>query len=191
MDSQGIVSLAELLPHLIGFRTVIVTGPQRSGTTIATEIIAAELGVEAIREETFREDNLLRFASCVAAPRRAIIQAPALSSIVHLIKQRDIAVVFMFRDIEAIIRSEGRICWTSKYECYEKAKYLRSSDQRPIAEIKYAMWKETQCAMLGRRAFTLAYDSLQSHKLWVPPDRRTRFGPRQTRDDEPMDAENQ
>lgn len=33
-----------------GLRRVLVTGPHRSGTTIASEIIAAELGLSAIRE---------------------------------------------------------------------------------------------------------------------------------------------
>lgn len=35
---------------ITGIRKVLVTGPHRSGTTIASEIIASELGLPAIRE---------------------------------------------------------------------------------------------------------------------------------------------
>ncbi len=176
------LAISKLLPRLGEFRKVIVTGPQRSGTTVAAEIIGAELGIDVVREETFREDNLLRFAQCLAAPGQAIIQAPALSSLVHLINNQDIAVVFMFRDIASIRRSEMRIDWSAGHEGYEKAKYLCGDDPRPIAEIKYSAWNNGQCTLLGRRAFSLAYDSLKDHYLWVPPDRRANFGPRQTRD---------
>jgi hypothetical protein len=177
-------TIAELLPRLASFGKVVVTGPQRSGTTIAAEIIGAELGIRIVREETFREDDLVRFAQCLADPARSVIQAPALSSVVHLIKDEDIAVIFMVRDTASIQRSELRINWQTRHEAYEKAKYLRRTDPRPISEIKYAAWEE-QSLMLGNRAFALAYDSLQQHPLFVPAEHRRNFSSRQTSLHEP------
>jgi hypothetical protein len=98
---------------------------------------------------------------------------------VHLIKDEDIAVIFMVRDTASIQRSEIRINWQTRHEAYEKAKYLHRTDPRPISEIKYAAWEE-QSLMLGNRAFALAYDSMQRHPLFVPADQRANFSSRQT-----------
>jgi hypothetical protein len=175
------LNLSELLTRLPTYRVVIVTGPQRSGTTIATQILAAELRFTPVLEESFREDNLMAFASIVVKRRKAVIQAPALSSIVHLLSAVDVAVVFMWRRVEDIIRSEERIDWTKSFERVEKEKYFLPDDPRPVSEIKQTIWREQQRPRLGARAFELDYESMSNHPLWIEKSSRVNFLPRQTK----------
>lgn len=174
------MTLSEVVPHLKAFELVVVTGPQRSGTTIATIILADSLGYASVLEEAFREDDLFRFGATLYNRRRCVVQAPAMAAICHLIKNPAIAVVFMMRPLADIVSSQNRIGWTATHDGYEKRKYLvPEDDPRPIASVKTQAWR-LQKSILGSRAFELAYDSLAAHHLWVPRGLRTDFGPRQT-----------
>ena len=114
------MTLEELIPKLAGFKKIVVTGPQRSGTTISTKIIARLLEYEVHCEEEFDVDNILLFCKILSAPSGestpggVVLQAPGLSSIVHLLAKSDVAVVFLIRDINEIVKSEIRIDWNAK-----------------------------------------------------------------------------
>jgi hypothetical protein len=173
------MTLTDLVEAIRAFDVVVVTGPQRSGTTIATKVLAEALGIEAILEETFREDDLILFGAVITRHRPCVVQAPALSGAVHLLKAQYACVVFVKRSLDDVITSQERIDWTRTHEFWEKSKYHHGADPRPIALLKADMW-EQQRHLLGRRAFDLEYESLTSSRLWVPKELRTQFGPRQT-----------
>jgi hypothetical protein len=170
----------ELVPELRRFASVVVTGPQRSGTTIATRMLAAELGMEAVLEEAFDTQNLVRFVQVLTERPGRVIQAPALSSIVHLLRKNDVAVVFMRRPLDAIQRSEERINWRPGNDGMERAKYFAGDSSEPISEIKARAWERYQKRTLRDAAFELDYDTLASSPLWVPQELRTGFRSRQT-----------
>lgn len=174
------MELSEILVSIKLYKKIVVTGPQRSGTTIAAKIIAAELNYQLIMEETFREDNLIDFTASIIENEFCVIQAPALASIIHLLKKPEIAVVFMMRPVEDIIASESRINWLDKHDSVEKNKYFRFDSPEPISLLKQSVWKTYQKNMLKERAFELEYNSLQTHSLWVPGELRKSFHSRQT-----------
>jgi hypothetical protein len=168
---------SQVLNGLRSHTKVVVCGPQRSGTTIATEMLAGDLGYESVLEEGFGIGSLYNFAVMIHEKNRMVIQAPAMSSYCH---HFPVAVVFMRRRLEDILRSQDRIDWSNN-EVWEKERYFRD-DATPIAQVKYEVWEKYQKRHLGERAFDLDYDSLEGHPLWVESERRRSFGPRQTKE---------
>jgi len=173
-----------MFDYLARFRTIVVTGPQRSGTTIAAKMIAHDLQREHIDEQDYGTHDLLCFLRII--DRSAVIQAPALSAYCHLLPAH-VAVVFMRREIDAIQASQDRALmasgrtWTQEEEPVELRKYF--CDSGPIAAIKYDAWDRFQKATMkrqGKASFDLNYASLASHPLWVPPHERRDWHPKQT-----------
>jgi hypothetical protein len=174
------MTLKELLPALGRFTKVVVTGPQRAGTTIATKILASELQYPVVLEEVFRQQELYLFVAALIENSTCVVQAPALSAVVHLLQDDDIAVVFMLRKTDEIIQSEQRIQWSQTHEKLEKAKYFSARSKLPIGVLKTRMWHAYQKKLIGERAFELDYESLEGHPLWIDKSLRGNFGTRQT-----------
>jgi hypothetical protein len=168
------MTLQELLPKLARFTRIIVTGPQRSGTTIATKILANELGFEYLREEAFHVHRLELLCNIILSKDRFVVQAPTMSGCCHYLS--GVAIVFMRRDLDAIAASENRVGWNRRE--FEKTKYFDSSD-RTSAEVKYHAWDRFQKRLLRHRAFDLQYESLKKYPLWVTQEQRKDFGLRQ------------
>src|SRR4051794_28861524 len=109
-----------LFGFLKDFRQIVVTGPQRSGTTICTHMVAADLGYTAIDEtdKVFSAElkNRVNHLSDPGSLRRVleengiVVQAPSASAFCHQLPEA-IAVVFMIRPIDEILKSERRIGW--------------------------------------------------------------------------------
>lgn len=164
------------------YRVVLVTGPQRSGTTIATRVIAKALAAEAVVEERYgindgnRWRKFVRNRLCGRA--KAVIQCPAMCHIVHEFGDRDdLAVVFMRRPLEDIIASQDRIGWTEREEWRELEKY--GAESGPIAEIKYCYWQDVQKQRI-KHAYEVNYMDLSDSDLWAPKELRQGWGARQT-----------
>lgn len=165
----------EFLEAVRPFAVVTVTGPQRSGTRIATKILAHDLGRQFVGEEDYRVGDqngmLMRYFALTANP--VVIHAPALSASAHHMPG---AVVFMRRPLREIVRSQERIDWA--YEEWQLARYF--TDTGPIALVKYRAWHMFQRPILEGRAFDLEYSSLAKHPLWVAPGNRVQFSAHQT-----------
>ena len=164
-----------MFEHLKFYRTVLVTGPQRSGTTIAARMIAHDTGHQYVDEDEFHVDNLDEFKPIVRRRRRIVVQCPALCRLVHHFADDRTLVVLMRRPIGDITQSQKRINW--REETRELRKYGRRDGV--IAEIKYGYWDERQFAEIPH-ALEVQYDSLAAHPLFVPRASRARFEPRQT-----------
>jgi hypothetical protein len=174
----------EVVPRLRLFETIVVTGPQRSGTTITSKMIAHDLQREYIDEDHFATHRFDRFLEYLHP--NAVIQAPGLSAYCHLLSV-EVAVVFMFRDIQEIIESQSKLIfgngltWTEHEQQRELSKYFLEGGAVP--HVKYAMWEKFQKPAMNREGksyFQLRYRSLAGHALWISDDRRKNFGPRQT-----------
>jgi hypothetical protein len=175
-------TLAELVPMLRerGYTRIIVTGPQRSGTTISAKIIAEELGFEFIREEEVNVDDLELFFQLFRGKDRFVLQAPGLCAFAHLLPG---CFVLMRRNLDAIVRSQDRIGWAQHWEGYELGKYFTTLG--PIGCVKYYVWEVYQKPKMQDRAYELEYESLKVHRLWLDPDQRAHFHRRQIALDDP------
>ena len=67
-----------MFANLRPFTTIVVTGPQRSGTKFAAEIIAEQLALRYVNESEFGVHRLDRFWELL--DEKVVIQAPALSA---------------------------------------------------------------------------------------------------------------
>ncbi|MCH7495904.1 MAG: hypothetical protein IH825_07435 [Candidatus Marinimicrobia bacterium] len=145
-------------------RKVLVTGPHRSGTTIATEIIAAELGLPAIREcdlahprfEGDTEPDLCE--SDIRKMKEGVLQGATTFRWLPEVADYFDAVVVVVRNPEDIIASQIR--------------YRGRQLDNPTA--KYSLLK----AMKFPLVVWVEYETLSKHPLFYKD--RKGWKPRQT-----------
>jgi len=154
------------------YRVIIVTGPQRSGTRIAANIIAADTGYSYIDEMSLNIDSLYKLKYAVSLSR-VVIQCPALCRYVHNLADADVLVVMVKRSVEDIEESQHRICWN--YEDVEQIRY--QNFEKPIAELKYDLWEQQKRYIPN--FMELEYESLKEHRLWLDKEERQNFSSRQ------------
>lgn len=176
------MTLNELLPLLKPYKAVLVTGPQRSGTAIATKILAQELGYREVPEEEFGIHNSLQ-ALGILLRNNVVLHAPGLCHQADMLgDMANAAVVLMRRNLDDIHASEERIGWRTAYEganvVAEQHKYLTEFGESDddVAALKYRIWNKQQKDKCD--AFDLDYETLRAHPLWR--DERREFAPRQT-----------
>lgn len=174
---------SKLFNKLKDFEYILVTGPQRSGTTIMAVMIANDLGYEFIEEGTIwgrlqwqppdppaPRDFTAYFQKEDTPP--AVIHCPEHSAYCHLYAGFDnVAVVMVRRDIDDIIASQERVGWG--FEWLEMKHY--PGEERPISRVKYKHWDDYQKKELGKQAFEIEYESLKKHPMWVDKSERNDF----------------
>jgi len=169
-----------MFENLNKHRHIVVTGPQRSGTTICTKMIADSLGHQCILEEEFSTDNVRKDFNLLymrlqdKKDSKAVYQVPALSAYVHLLPAH-VAVVFMIRSESGIRASQNRIGWPDEQRMLSR--YFRIAG--PISSVKYEVWKLWQKPCITH-AYEIEYESLKGHHLWINEGLRRSFGPRTT-----------
>lgn len=163
--------------HLAVHSRIVVTGPQRSGTRVAAQMIATDTGHAFVDEMEFliKDEALFRQ---VLQRDNIVVQAP------HMLKDMvddpgpGVFVVLMRRSLDDIHASADRIRWVEELggNRTELAKFgLTEGDS---AAIKYEYWDSHEKSV---PFLELEYNSLSRHPLYVPPDQRKNFGPLQTR----------
>ena len=147
---------------------IIVTGPQRAGSRIASHILCSDLGGVFVDELEY----------CLPLPDNAVVQAPfLLKSVIELsFILPDAKFVFMHRNPKDIVASMRRIEWYSDYcsdpnfyptyvkHCYDYIDLLKRTLQPD-------------------RWFDIQYESLKAHHLFV--EDRTGFTVKQHLPDTP------
>ena len=176
VGNPGANSLAAVVEQARAFRKVLVTGPQRSGTTIATKILAYELGYRSVSEKDIKTHSLWRLHKRLLSLRREVIQGPCFGSICHYIDTPKTLVVFMRREVNEIVRSEQRIGWHAQQ--WELANYFR--DSGTISAVRYECWEKYQQQLMEVPWIELEHASLAGHRLWVESDKRRQFSDHQT-----------
>jgi len=155
------------------YHVVLVTGPQRSGTTWAACALANTLGYTLYDERhplTAGNDTLvaLRRAFAYAREQRvgAVIQSPMATSILHELPLfPSLAIIFIARHCLDVFRSQNRVMparggWTCVAgRTKELRKYRRRPELRPyfderdmICTIKQHAWQRHQRPVLERQA---------------------------------------
>ncbi len=147
-----------------GLRRVLVTGPHRCGTTIASEIIAAELGLLAIREcdlacPRFKGDDepSLSINDVINMPDGVLQGATTFKWLPSIAEYFDTVVVIK-RNINDILRSQKR--YRGRYLDDPVEKYNKLKDMN----LSSCIWME--------------YKAFSKHPLFYKD--RTGWKPRQT-----------
>ena len=138
-------------------------------------MIAADTGYEYVDEAAF-VFNADKFAKTILA-ESIVVQCPTMSSTIEYYAEDDTLIVFMFRDIDDIARSEDRIGWA--VGAYKELKSLGMISNHAIkyrrgggrtAPLKYKLW--TGQKTIIKHYLELEYESLSDHPLWVPKEKR-------------------
>jgi GT2 family glycosyltransferase len=159
-----------------GYTSIVVTGPQRSGTRIHAKILAEELGYRYVDEEEFDYRN---FSKCLAKMTdKTVIQAPALASMAHMFPE-DALIVYMRRPIDDIVASQNRIKWSPQSEAAERKMCPIEDQDQPVAALKYQYWDEVQAPQC-EYYINLPYGAFKEHPLWASPEKRWDFAWNQT-----------
>uniref|UniRef100_A0A6H1ZK16 Putative sulfotransferase domain contining protein n=2 Tax=viral metagenome TaxID=1070528 RepID=A0A6H1ZK16_9ZZZZ len=164
----------QMFSQLRKFEKILVTGPQRSGTTICAKMISEDTGHKLILEEVFG-NSLESFSIIVRGEINFVIQCPAMNKYIHRFDDDITAIILMRRNVDDIIASEKRIAWegTSELKRYGLSAGI-------IADIKYNYWNTYQKHKITN-AFEIEYEDLAVHPLWVPKEERRNFTSRQIR----------
>ena len=169
--SRSSNALSNLVAALRHYDRILVTGPQRAGTTIAARMLAAELNYKFVPEEQVGFDNLEKLFDLYRNEKQFVLQGPCFCPYAHLVSG---AVVLMRRPVPEILSSQARISWPEEAEL---DRYFTT--QGPIAQVKYDAWDNYQKPQLRERGFELDYQSLSRHPLWLEKEQRQAFKPRQ------------
>jgi hypothetical protein len=157
-------------------RRIAVTGPQRSGTTIAAKMIAADTGYRCFDELDYGVFDTDRWRGLMSVDG-AVVQCPHMLKDIVDDPPPDIFVVLMRRDLPAIHASAVRIGWRDHPwgNVAELWKFgLREGDS---ASVKYEYWEGSPKSF---PYVELPYDLLRRHPLFVSDELRRRFRPKQT-----------
>lgn len=170
----------KLFEHLTEFNVILVSGPQRSGTTICAKMVAQDTEYTLVDESEYTYHDESHWQKIVKKGNKIVVHCPAMCHLLHKFADDErVAIVFMRRDLRDIIASQERIGWTEREEPRELAKY--KADYGPIALVKYEFWELRQAELFPpERRFEIEYESLAEHPLWVPAEERVNFGHRQT-----------
>lgn len=176
-------NLSKFIEQLSRFKSVLVTGPQRSGTTIAAHILSAELKKRYVDENEIGIYDWVR-ALRLMSEEPSVIQAPGLMYFCTMFVRPEFALVIMRRSLNEIHSSEERIGWRTVYgganvqaenDRYQATFGVTAIDG-DIAAMKYDIW-ETRQKKTCSNAFELEYNDLKSHPLFN--SERSHFGDRQ------------
>tara|TARA_R100001082_G_scaffold27498_1_gene13736 strand:- start:475 stop:1041 length:567 start_codon:yes stop_codon:yes gene_type:complete len=181
---EGFNAADEVIPALSEYTTIIVTGPQRSGTTVASVMFAKDLGYKVWDEHSHWNNfsHIIRYGANPPPPG-VVIQAPALSwCIEKLPRMPNVIVVWMLRDGKDIDLSQKRIGWKQEREELSRyiTKYGCSEDER-IFEAKLRIWREVQSKKMRVAFRELEYSSdyITSNEIFIEKDKRSNFGSKQ------------
>jgi len=167
-----------MFKHFNKFQRILVTGPQRSGTRIATRMIAKDTDFLYVDEVEYHTHDEQQFAEIVNCQTRGfVVQCPAMMHIIHKFSRKDTAIVVMLRNPVDILASQARINWEGN-KC-ELRKYKRKDGV--ACEVKYAYWLIHQRGKV-QNLFEIKYDILKHHPLWVNKAERADFTPTQWRE---------
>lgn len=176
-----------------GFAKIVVTGCQRSGTTILTKMIATDLQYTKLDEFQIYPHDLRRLHDALSDHPNVVIHSPQLTAQLHQIDIPDTCVVWIHRCPKAIRASMQRIGWQIERE--EQAKYARVFGgkfdcNQPIEHLKAQVW-EHQKQRMRVPYFETQYDSpyMCNHHLYRNREQRLEFRPKQTHEANPSGRE--
>ena len=164
-----------MFEHLAVHSKIVVTGPQRSGTRIASQMIAADTGHEFVDEVDFLITDTARFRQALQRDG-VVVQAPHMLKDVVDDPPPGVFVVLMRRDLSQIHASAERINWAELGGNRTELQKLGLTEGDSAA-LKYAYWDAHNKYV---PYLELKYECLRAHPMFVPAERRRDFAPLQT-----------
>ena len=156
---------------------ILVTGPQRSGTTFVSHCLSRDNNLVHIDEGEFSVHSFHKFMEVTSMHRNWVAQGPGLMP--HLIRIQnvypDITFVIIKRRTEDIQKSEKRISWAHEHE--EKLNLGVPDDPRPISVIKYQLWD--QIKPYFNHYIEFRYEDFNGHPYWLEKEKRSNFHAKQ------------
>ena len=151
---------------------IIITGPQRSGTTIATHILADDLNRQAIDEIDFIPGK--DYTNC-------IIQSPnAMDAYVMLLHMYPgLQFILIRRSKQDIIASMKRIQWC-KDDVQDWEQFLEQ-----YVDSRLRIWEQVK-QDFPDSCSELPYEALAGHSLFVSKDKRSAFTTQQWQVGKPL-----
>ena len=128
-----------MFDFLSKYQIILVTGPQRSGTTICARMIASDLKITYLDESLWGVWDGMKARQHAEENWPCVLQGPGILKDVGLFNQPKTAVVVMIRDSASIIESQERInwnVWAEKELSYYKAR-IPDDYWKFIEEYKY------------------------------------------------------
>jgi len=178
----------ELIEKLKKYNKIIVSGPQRSGTTFAASALSKTLGYKYLDETEYKNDPLI-LNEIINKSNNLIVQGPAQCHRLQDIDGLDL-IIIMKRNIEDIIKSQDRIDWTRRFEQVEVDNYRKRFgsiidnnfyENKTISVIKYAIFEKYQIDMITCDAIILEYNTMQNSEYYIKKSNRTNFKSKQTK----------
>jgi hypothetical protein len=176
-----------MFEYLKPYSHIIVSGMQRSGTTIAARMIQYDLEIPYC----YWVGNKLGIITDIPPEGgQGVYHAPGMSHLLHGFKSTEdatFAVIWMKRDIEEIIESAYKVKWDPTADIGNYPAFMNGIPDgtevdyptmvRRLAQEKINFW-ETQKPLV-ETYFEVEYESLRNHPLWLN-DRPWKKWPRTT-----------
>jgi hypothetical protein len=161
---------------LARYRRVAVTGPQRSGTTIAAKMIAVDTGFRFFDEQSFGTFDTVRWR-LLLREERVVVQCPHMLRDLVDEPPADTFVVLMRRPLEEIHTSDARVGWSRLFNGNDLELRKFGLSAGDSAAVKYEYWDQHE----KRLAYLeVTYESLAGHPLFVTGELRKTFHAKQT-----------
>ena len=157
------------------YKNIVVSGPQRSGTTACAGFVMTDLGLGKITRVSGGV-NLDQLAKACAGKGRKVIHAAGCTYGLHredIGGRDDTAVIWMWRDLEDVHKSEKRINWRpgAEFKRYDIKK------REEVAPAKIKMFLEEQKDKI-KHLYEIDYTELEKHSMYVSAEQRKNFSSR-------------
>jgi hypothetical protein len=173
-------SYTELIETCSRYKKILVSGPQRSGTTFTAKEIARVLKYKYVDEEEVGWHDYDEISYKLSIEDDVVLQAPgAVYMLDKLLENKDILLVFMRRDLYSIIKSQERIKWEdeeNQKNLFKSIDYITDYSQ-PISYIKYKFF-EQNIQERFKNVICMDYDKMDQSPKWI--NERQNFSHRQT-----------
>jgi hypothetical protein len=151
---------------------VIVSGCQRSGTTIAALAIATEINRTFIDESAYMAENQKLFHHEFTIQNKFVMHAPAMLHILPHYQDKAL-IVIIERDIQDVVKSMKRIGWFERHGKYEYRKFKKEIPSSPEE-----IYKVKEEFIVSLNCIILPYTELKKSSLYV--DKRENWYIKQT-----------
>lgn len=155
---------------------IVVTGPHRTGTTIASQMIAHDTGYRYVDEMDdlagFYPSRLQEWLERKLQVPDVVIQGPSLLKMLVDSPPPNTLIVLMRRAPQDVLSSEIRTGW----EFRQRELELYGHTEGDPTVVKYAYWEANPPPI----STEIEYESLRGHWAWVEPPRRRGWHRKQT-----------
>jgi len=174
----------DLLDKIKNYSRIIVTGPQRSGTTYCAYILAKDLGYTHYDEKSFDTGNYNKFKNQISK-NNFVLQTAEFTYCLQDITTPSTFIIWMDRDNKDIAESEKRIHWRSfngtknKYiEYYPEHKDLINSFTEN-APLKKHIFDKIQIYKMQTEWLKVPFNVLNQTSEFKTKTERKGFSPKQ------------